>query len=129
MSKDRAAPFSRKHRRYWLPVTGGMVAIGLLNIGIGLCSYPADRAPPQRILPHLPQRDAAVDAPGTLGPSELPADVMRAFAVKYPRTIPSGATLVTPPGASEPRYVIGFPPGDARHHATFRPDGAFVDED
>lgn len=39
MSKDRAAPFSRKHRRYWLPVTGGMLLIGAINVGLGMCGY------------------------------------------------------------------------------------------
>jgi hypothetical protein len=42
VSKDRAAPFSRKHRRYWIPVTGGMVAIMLVNVIVGLVSYPKD---------------------------------------------------------------------------------------
>ncbi|MCA9679326.1 MAG: hypothetical protein KC464_30130, partial [Myxococcales bacterium] len=35
MAKDRAAPFSRKHRRYWIPVTGGMILIGLINLAVG----------------------------------------------------------------------------------------------
>ncbi len=39
MAKDRAAPFSRKHRRYWLPVTGGMILIGLVNLAIGFYLY------------------------------------------------------------------------------------------
>lgn len=39
MSKDRAAPFSRKHRRYWIPVTGGMILIGIINLIIGYLSY------------------------------------------------------------------------------------------
>lgn len=39
MAKDRARPFSRKHRRYWIPVTGGMILIGALNVTIGYCSY------------------------------------------------------------------------------------------
>jgi hypothetical protein len=37
--KDRARPFSKKHRRYWLPVTGGMILIGLVNLAIGLYLY------------------------------------------------------------------------------------------
>lgn len=37
--KDRASPFSRKHKRYWLPVTGGMVLIGVINLGIGIYLY------------------------------------------------------------------------------------------
>ena len=39
MSKDRARPFSRKHRRYWIPVTGGMILIGTINVLVGYCSY------------------------------------------------------------------------------------------
>lgn len=39
MAKDRARPFSRKHRKYWMPVLGGMILIGFINVGIGWCSY------------------------------------------------------------------------------------------
>ena len=39
VAKDRAAPFSRKHRKYWMTVLGGMVAIAVLDVGIGMCSY------------------------------------------------------------------------------------------
>lgn len=49
MSKDRAAPFSRKHRRYWLPVTGGMLLIGAINVGLGYCAYDPPSAPPQKL--------------------------------------------------------------------------------
>ena len=61
MVKDRAAPFSRKHRRYWLPVTGGMVLIGVINVIIGYCSYPRQSdEPQQQIQLHL--IDAGMDA-------------------------------------------------------------------
>ena len=64
MAKDRAAPFSKKHRRYWLPVTGGMILIGLLNVAIGYCVWPgSDKVyrTPEQIVPVLPvlHRDAA----------------------------------------------------------------------
>lgn len=121
MSKDRAAPFSRKHRRYWIPVTGGMVLIGVINVVLGLSSYKKPEEP-IRIDLHL-NGDAGADAPGTIAPSQLPADVMRAFAVKYPHTLPTGATL------DGIRYVIAFPAGAPHHHATFAADGAFVSED
>lgn len=49
MSKDRAAPFSRKHRRYWLPVTGGMLLIGAINVGIGYCAYDGPPPPTEKI--------------------------------------------------------------------------------
>ncbi|MEO8550305.1 MAG: hypothetical protein ABI678_10030 [Kofleriaceae bacterium] len=121
MSKDRAAPFSKKHRRYWIPVTGGMVVIGIVNILIGLHSYKAPENP-DRILTLA--RDAGVpDAPGTIGNAQLPADVMRAVAIKYPHLIPGGARI------DGTTYVIAFPPGQPHHHATFASDGSFVSED
>jgi hypothetical protein len=123
VSKDRAAPFSRKHRRYWIPVTGGMILIGLINVAIGVCSYTPPPAETEPIKLDLIKRDAAVDATGTLAPSELPAEVMRAFAVKYPQTLPTGATVV------DGNYVVDFPPGKPHVHATFKPDGTFVKDE
>lgn len=69
--KDRARPFSKKHRKYWLPVTGGMILIGALNVGIGMCSYdaPSDRHEKiELVMPKSPMWntgepiDAGVDA-------------------------------------------------------------------
>lgn len=120
MTKDRAAPFSRKHRRYWIPVTGGMIVIGLVNVLIGVCTYTPPPENPQPIHLNLIKRDAAVDAPYTISPSELPAEVMRAFAVKYPRTLPAGAQV------SGGNYQIDFPAGAAKQHVWFKPDGTFV---
>ncbi|MEZ4360169.1 MAG: hypothetical protein R3B48_08310 [Kofleriaceae bacterium] len=98
MAKDRSTPFSRKHRRYWLPVTGGMVLIGAINVSLGYCTWPdtpLDRTP-ERIIPQIPvsqfERPAdggvAHDAPppqdagvsddpasGAGDPAALPADV------------------------------------------------------
>ena len=70
MSKDRAAPFSRKHRRYWLTVTGGMLLIGAINVVIGLMSYDAPTGQPEKIEFDLPKiyRDAGVDVPPPDGP-------------------------------------------------------------
>lgn len=119
-AKDRASPFSKKHRRYWIPVTGGMLLIGGLNVAIGMCSYKAPEGSPEQIKYNLIKRDAGVDAPYTIAPSELPAEVMRAFAVKYPRTLPTGAQL------SGGNYQIDFPPGHDKQHAWFKPDGTFV---
>ena len=66
MAKDRARPFSRKHRRYWITVTGGMIFVGLLNVVIGYCSYdPGPDEPPQKIevvIPKLAAPDAGGDA-------------------------------------------------------------------
>lgn len=123
MAKDRARPFSRKHRRYWIPVLGGMILIGLVNLIIGFSSYTeTPHVEPMKL--RIP--DAAPpppDAAGTIGASELPVAVMRAFAVKYPRTIPAGAH------AAGDAFVIDFPPGASHHHATFRVDGSWVSED
>ena len=61
MSKDRAKPFSRKHRRVWIPVTGGMIAIGVVNLVLGFCTYdPGPSEPPQRIEYVIPGQDAGV---------------------------------------------------------------------
>lgn len=53
MAKDRAAPFSRKHRRIWMPVVFGMALIGLINLALGIWLYrrapkDATRPPPPR---------------------------------------------------------------------------------
>lgn len=121
MAKDRAAPFSKKHRRYWLPVTGGMILIGLVNVGIGLCSYDAPRAPDRM---EVKLRDASVDAPGTLALSQLPLPVMTAYNTRYPRTLPRGAAR-----ASDGTYRLALPPGGAHATVTFRADGTLVRED
>jgi len=123
VSKDRAAPFSKKHRRYWIPVTGGMILIGTLNIGLGLCSFKSPVDPQHIELPLLHRDAGQSDANDTLGNSELPPEVMRAFAVKYPRIIPAGAKV------NGAYFVISFPPGQDHAHATFATDGTFVSED
>lgn len=123
MAKDRAAPFSRKHRRYWITVTGGMVLIGVLNLAVGVCSYQPAPPPPQPIIPVLPHSDAGPpDAPGTISSGELPPVVIRAFAARYPQTISPGARV---DGDS---FIILLPPGRPHHSATFRRDGTFVSE-
>ena len=61
----------------------------------------------------------------TLTLPEIPAAVMRAFAVAYPRTIPSGAVKRTRRGAA-PTYELGFPPGAAHHVATLHADGTVI---
>lgn len=180
MSKDRARPFSRKHRKYWIPVTGGMILIALLDLALGYCSY--HEAPdvherivydvpsvggaaaplpvtPVSCLPAITARIAA-DLPGAtiiactperatvlrgdhrielelagsdvvavaeaLRLPDIPAPVMRAFAVAYPRTIPSSAVKRTRRGA-EPTYELGFPPGAGHTTATLRADGTVMD--
>lgn len=182
MSKDRARPFSRKHRRYWIPVTGGMILIGVVNLALGYCAYtrPSDvherimldvpaarggavgaapRQPATGCAPAITARIAA-DLPGatitactadrvtvlrgehrielevagseiaavaeSLTLPEIPAAVMRAFAVAYPRTIPSAAVKRTRRGA-DPVYELAFPPGAAHTAAVLRGDGTVVE--
>ena len=60
MAKDRARPFSRKHRKYWLTVTGGMLLIGALDLLLGWMFWPHrgdEDGPPQQIrydVQHVP---------------------------------------------------------------------------
>jgi hypothetical protein len=123
VSKDRARPFSPKHRRYWIPVTGGMLLIGVINIGIGYCSYVPPGEPPARILPVLPPPTPAARATdGTIGLAEVPAVVMRAFAVKYPRHV------ATPKKLDATTYEMSFTDGATARHVTYREDGTFVGE-
>lgn len=121
MAKDRAAPFSKKHRRYWLPVTGGMVLIGAINVGLGVCTY--ERAGDPEPIHVLLPTDAAALPLTLLRRDEIPVPVMRAFAVKYPRTIPAGANM------DGPKYIVVFPPGATKQRATFEPDGTFVSDE
>lgn len=126
MAKDRARPFSRKHRRYWIPVTGGMILIGVINVALGLCVYKGAPSDPQPIQLKIPQHDAPpppMDAGGSIGAHQLPAEVMRAFAVKYPRTMPAGARV------DGDVYTVDFPAGASHAHARFKADGTFVSED
>jgi hypothetical protein len=118
--KDRAAPFSKKHRRYWIPVTGGMLLIAAVNVTIGMCSY-KEPPPTEPIELHIPGHERQ---PGQLLRSEIPADVMRAFAVKYPHTIPDGAIS----NGTDNTIIVKFPPGNALHTAVFKIDGTFVSE-
>jgi len=77
VAKDRAAPFSRKHRRYWLPVTGGMLLIGAIDLAIGFCSYEPAPPPPQKIELVIPPStaygaDAGVPDATTTAPAPTP---------------------------------------------------------
>jgi len=74
VSKDRASPFSRKHRRYWLPVTGGMIVIGIFNVSIGYCSYDPPPPPPEKIEVKIPRSEFARDG-GVAAPPVVPSDV------------------------------------------------------
>jgi hypothetical protein len=181
VSKDRARPFSRKHRRYWIPITGGMILIGVINVLLGYCSYTRPSDVHERIRLDVPSARSAGSAPApqaatgcapaitarvaadlpgativactpdrvtvlggehpvelevsgsdivavaeTLTLPEIPAAVMRAFAVAYPKTIPSGAVKRTRRGA-ESTYELAFPPGAAHTVATLRADGTVIE--
>lgn len=119
MAKDRAAPFSKKHRKYWIPVTGGMLLIAVVNVGIGFCTY-EEQPPPQRIEVKVPGQETPQ---GTLRAADLPPEVMRAFAIKYPHTIPAGATF------QAGNYTVFFPSGREHKRAVFAVDGTFVSEE
>jgi hypothetical protein len=181
VSKDRARPFSRKHRRYWIPITGGMILIGLVNLALGYCSYSRPSDVHERIIPDVPAAQGSAAAPAPLRAAtgcppaiaarietewrdatitactadrvtaqrgehtieleltggdivgvaeslalpEIPAAVMRAFAVAYPRTIPGGAVKRTRRG-EEPVYELAFPPGAPHAVATLRADGSVI---
>jgi len=181
VSKDRARPFSRKHRKYWIPVTGGMILIGILNVVIGYCSYTKPSDIHERIVLDVPYARGSgsahaapaaascapaitarveADLPGStivdcasdrvtvirgahqiqlelagteiraiaeiLTLPEIPATVMRAFAVAYPKIIPSGAIKRTRRG-EDPTYEVDFPPGAPHHAATLRADGSVIE--
>lgn len=94
-----------------------MILIGFVNVALGVCTYEraGDTEPIRVTLPSDANN-------GQLGIAQIPADVMRAFAVKYPQTIPRGANL------DNGNYVVLFPAGAAKQRATFRPDGTFVSD-
>jgi len=127
LSKDRARPFSKKHRRYWIPVLGGMIVIGLFNIAIGYCSYRPPQSP-ERIQLVIPPPGTPADTTAHTLPdgtveqairnAEIPGAVMRSFSAQFPRMLPTSATRRTKAGATS--YVIGA--GSAS--ATYRDDGA-----
>ena len=84
MIKDRARPYSRKHLKYWLPVMGGMLLIGGINVGLGVCTYHGEPEPPrEKIIPVVPafidaapapRFDAAPPVDGALAGADAPAD-------------------------------------------------------
>lgn len=128
MSKDRARPFSRKHRKYWIPVTGGMLLIGVINVGIGFCSYEKPPPPPQPIVLTLPAPTVQPKprlAPGAITLGAIPAPVMRAFAVAYPRRVPSGAKKLTAADGTT-TYEISFAAPTTT--VVYREDGTFVSQ-
>lgn len=125
MSKDRARPFSRKHRKYWITITGGMVLIGVLNLALGLCSYEAPPPPPEPIVPVLPPPSEAPAEPGSIPLADVPAEIMRAFVAAHPRTIPRGAKKLTAPDGAT-HYELSFGADAPLTRARFLEDGTPV---
>jgi hypothetical protein len=123
VAKDRARPFSKKHRRYWLTVTGGMLLIGGINVAIGMCVY--DKGPDrvERIDPVLPVPKAP--EPGTIGLGEIPADVMRAFTKAHPQHVPQSARKIDS-DAGQMIEVYWLENG-VRQVARYRVDGTAVE--
>lgn len=123
MAKDRARPFSRKHRKYWITVTGGMLLICGFNVAIGMCGYEPPNTP-ERIIPVLPP--AGTPAPstdGTIGLGEIPTPVIRAFAVAYPRHVPGARRLRS---GDQIVYELSFTDAGRETRVIYLPDGAFV---
>jgi len=58
----------------------------------------------------------------------IPAVVMKAFGLKYPKAKPTRAEKQTPAEGAI-TYEIAFLVADKRHEATFTNDGAFVEEE
>jgi hypothetical protein len=125
VAKDRARPFSKKHRKYWIPVTGGMLLIGGINVGIGMCAYDKGPDQVQRIEPVIPEASPGaaqvIVGEGMIGLGEIPVPVMRAFTKEHPQHAPLAAKKVTE-GAGEIVEVYYLEAG-ARRVARYRPDG------
>jgi hypothetical protein len=106
-----------------------MLLIGVMNVGIGFCSYEKPPPPPERIVLTLPPPTPRPLAPpatdGSIGLGSIPAAVMRAFAVKYPRHVPSGAKKL--PGTDgTATYEISFTKPTTT--VVYREDGTFLSE-
>ena len=101
-----------------------MLLIGAINVGIGFCSYEKPPPPPERIIPVLPPpTPAPALTHGAIRLGAIPAAVMRAFAVAYPRHVPSGAKkLVAPDGTTTFEISFRAPPTTV----VYREDGTFV---
>jgi hypothetical protein len=59
---------------------------------------------------------------------KVPANVMKAFAQRYPKAKVDAAEKQTP-AAGDPTYELGFVTDKGRAEATFKADGTFVGEE
>jgi hypothetical protein len=125
VAKDRAAPFGRKHAKYWFTVTGGMIAIGLINIAIGYWFYTPQGDPPERIIavPAPPPPPPPPLPEGTISLGEIPLPVMRAFVQQFPQRAPQTARKL-----ADDLYELTFvaPGATTSETAKFTAAGAVV---
>lgn len=99
-----------------------MILIGLINVGLGFCTYTPQGDPPERIVPVLPPSQGS---DGTIAGSQIPVEVMRSFITKYPRNAPHARRLTTAEGTV---YEFAITRDTQTVRATFREDGTFLDE-
>lgn len=123
MAKDRARPFSRKHRKYWLTILGGMVVISIANVAIGMCSYERGPEHVQRLDLVIPKSTIEVNTrvpvpPGMLPLGDIPVPVIRAFNTAYPQRAPKTAKKL-----DDGTIEITFVEQGQRKSARFAPDG------
>jgi len=103
-----------------------MLLIGVLNLGIGFCAYEPAPPEPERITLTLPPpTPAARPTDGSIGLGSIPAHVMRAFAVKYPRHVPSRAKKLVAADGSATFEISFIAPATT---VVYREDGTFVSE-
>lgn len=101
-----------------------MLLIGLFNVAIGMCAYESPRTP-DRIIPQLPPAGTPAGAPlDTIGLAAIPTPVMRAFAIAYPRHIPSARRIAQPDGSTV--YELTFTDAGKSLRVSYRPDGSFL---
>jgi hypothetical protein len=119
VAKDRARPFSRKHRKYWLTVTGGMIVIGLINVAIGVWAYEEGPTTTERIIPNVP--GSTKEPADTIPLGQLPPEVMRGFNHAIPRQAPRYARQV-----DTDIYEITYMVGTATKTARIKRDGTVI---
>jgi hypothetical protein len=119
VAKDRARPFSRKHRKYWLTVTGGMIVIGLLNVGIGVCVYDPGPTTTERIILNVP--GSTTEPSDTIPLNTPPPEVMRGFNRAIPRHAPRYARQV-----DTDVFEITYVDGTASKSARVKRDGTVI---
>ena len=78
--KDRAKPFDRKHVRIWLTVTGSMIVIMSINVGLGIGVMQCEATPPptpdyRAIPPMIDPPDAALAPAAPVDAGAAPVDV------------------------------------------------------